>query len=71
MLEELLKDDALLNIVADYKEEAEVDPNTEMPEEFVTFLSGLSMRFHLERDTFLFQKLQEILGPKSFMIELY
>ena len=71
MLEELLKDDALLSIVADFTEEAEVDPNTEMPEEFVTFLSGLSMRFHLERDTFIFQKLQEILGPKSFMIELY
>ena len=71
MLEELLKDDALLNIVADFTEEAEVDPNTEMPEEFVTFLSGLSMRFHLERDTFIFQKLQEILGPKSYMIELY
>tara|TARA_B110000240_G_scaffold190216_1_gene231121 strand:- start:241 stop:2622 length:2382 start_codon:yes stop_codon:yes gene_type:complete len=71
MLEELLKDDALLNIVADFTEEAEVDPNTEIPEEFVTFLSGLSMRFHLERDTFIFQKLQEILGPKSYMIELY
>ena len=71
MLEELLKDDALLDIVADYTGEVEANPDAELPEAFITFLSGLPMRFHLERDTLLFQKLQEILGPKSYMIELY
>jgi len=71
MLEELLKDDALLDIVADYTDEVEANPDAELPEAFITFLSGLPMRFHLERDTLLFQKLQEILGPKSYMIELY
>jgi len=62
MLEELLKDDALLDIVADYTDEVEANPDAELPEAFITFLSGLPMRFHLERDTLLFQKTSGNLG---------
>ena len=71
MLEEVLKDDVLLNAAADFIEASEEEPDVEMPQVLSDFLFQLPRRFHVERDKHIFNKLQELLGPKSYMIELY
>jgi hypothetical protein len=71
LVDELLKDDKLVNIVADYNDELEVNPDAEPPEEFINFLIELPAIFHLERDKYLFQKLQELLGTDAYKIEIY
>ena len=60
-----------MNIVADYNDELEVNPDAEPPEEFINFLIELPAIFHLERDKYLFQKLQELLGTDAYKIEIY
>lgn len=71
LVDELLKDDKLVNIVADYNDALEVNPDAEPPEEFINFLIELPAIFHLERDKYLFQKLQELLGADAYKIDIY
>ena len=71
LMAELEKDDQLLTIVADYAGAVIDDAETPIPEAFVNLMAGLSKKFHLERDRLIFQKLQELLGNKAYMIEIY
>ena len=71
MMAELEKDDQLLTIVAEYAGAVIDDAETPIPEVFINFMAGLSKQFHLDRDRFIFQKLQELLGNKAYMIEIY
>ena len=71
LVDELLKNDKLVNIVADYNDELDVNPDAEPPKEFIDFLIELPAIFHLERDKYLFQKLQELLGTDAYKIEIY
>jgi len=71
LMTELEKDDALLTIVAQYAGAANEDPDVPPPEEFIQFIGNLSLVFHVERDKHIFNKLQELLGDKSYMIEFY
>ena len=71
LVEELLKDENLVNIIADYNDAVDVNPDAEVPEEFINFLIELPAIFHLERDKYLFQKLQELLGVDAYKIEIY
>ena len=71
MAEELEKDEALVDIVAAYGDAVEIDPDAELPTEFLDFINGLPSTFHIERDKFLLQKLQELIGPKSDTVQFY
>lgn len=71
MTEELEKDEALVDIVAAYGDAVEKDPDAELPTEFLNFINGLPRTFHIERDKFLLQKLQELIGPKSYTVQFY
>ena len=71
MAEELEKDEALVDIVAAYGDAVEKDPDAELPTEFLNFINGLPKTFHIERDKFLLQKLQELIGPKSYTVQFY
>src|SRR5210317_2377 len=71
LVEELLKDENLVNIIADYNDAVDVNPDAEVPEEFINFLIELPATFHLERDKYLFQKLRELLGADAYKIEIY
>jgi hypothetical protein len=71
MIEELKKDDELIVVVADFADAAAENPDAEVPEAFLNFMNELSRKFHVERDKFLFQKLQEIMGSKAYMIDIY
>ena len=70
-LDELEKNDDMLVIVADYLDASEEDPDAEIPDLYLDFLSELVLTFHIERDTFIFEKLKELLDSKSYMIEFY
>ena len=71
LMTELEKDDQLLTVVANYAAAVVDNAEAPIPEDFVNFMAGLSKKFHLERDRLLFQKLQELLGNKGYMIEIY
>ena len=71
LMAELEKDDQLLTLVANYAAAAVDNAEAPIPEDFVNFMAGLSKKFHLERDRLIFQKLQELLGNKAYMIEIY
>jgi hypothetical protein len=71
LLAELEKNDELLTIVANYVGKATENPETPLPEDFVTFAGNLSKQFHIERDQYIFQKLQELLGDKGYTIDIY
>ena len=71
LMTELEKDDRLLTVVANYAAAVVDNAEAPIPEDFVNFMAGLSKKFHLERDRSLFQKLQELLGNKGYMIEIY
>lgn len=71
LLEEVLKDDALINAAADFIEASEEEEDVEMPQILSDLLFELPRRFHVERDKHIFNKLQELMGPKSYMIERY
>jgi hypothetical protein len=71
LIEELKKDDEVLVIAAEFADEVFENENAEIPEAFTKFLNELPRKFHKERDQFVFQKLQEILGPKAYMIDIY
>ncbi len=70
-MSELEKDDQLLTVAANYAAAVVDNAEAPIPEDFVNFMAGLSKKFHLERDRLLFQKLQELLGNKGYMIEIY
>ena len=71
LLEELEKNDDMLVIVADYLDASEDDANAEIPDLFLDFMSELVLTFHIDRDKFIFEKLKELLGSESYMIEFY
>ena len=71
LMEELIKNDNMLNIAGDFYDELDVNPNAEPPTEFVNFLAELPRKFHIDRDKFLFQKLEELLGSDAYKIDIY
>ena len=71
MLDELTADENMLDIVADFNEDLDVNPDAEVPEEFINFLAEIPKKFHLDRDKYIFQKLQELLGADANKIDIY
>jgi hypothetical protein len=43
----------------------------EMPESLTNLMNTIPVRFHLDRDRFIFKKMQELLGSNKYKIELY
>src|SRR6056300_1756168 len=71
MLDELRADENMLDIVADFNDDLDVNPDAEVPEEFINFLAEIPKKFHLDRDKYIFQKLQELLGADANKIDIY
>jgi len=68
MLDELTADENMLDIVADFNEDLDVNPDAEVPEEFINFLAEIPRKFHMDRDKYIFQKLQELLGADANLV---
>jgi hypothetical protein len=43
----------------------------EMPESLIVLFSSIPDRFHIDRDRFIFKKMQELMGSNKYKIQLY
>lgn len=73
LFQELEKDARMTQIFDDYIQQIMDNPDEEIPvpQEFIDFTVNLNKRLPVQRDRYIFQKMQELMGSDKYKIELY
>jgi len=74
LFQEMEKDTRMTQIFDDYIQQIVDNPDDEdipVPQEFIDFTINLNKRLPVQRDRYIFQKMQELMGPDKYKIELY
>ena len=73
LFQEMEKDTRMTQIFDDYIQQIADNPDEEIPvpQEFIDFTVNLNKRLPVQRDRYIFQKMQELMGSDKYKIELY